>query len=283
MDLMVMLLGTAVTTCSVTGCGSRQSKQCGKGFFRIPTNMTLARRQLWIKALDRSKLANGEPWAPKSGDRVCGDHFSSGRPSTDPANEDYIPNQKLNASDHPRKPRSQRAMHRAKSCTRSSLAKKQRTTAAKTSTAATSEAALPLLELSQDSPETMDKVATEEEARLEARSRKAAVRHDHNYLYNGGENPLKQRSGWRDQQQTVSASAGHHGHRRSTVPEVAPRHSTTLTVLGPVQEAMTAEVGVNTDISIPATSGMVMVEKEKYELFLAQHSTARTGIAVIKW
>lgn len=86
-DFLAMLV-TSVTTCVVEGCTSRQSKNCGKGFFRIP--VAFLKRQLWIAAIDRVK-PDGQPWLPKVGDRVCSDHFVSGHPSHDPENTDYVP------------------------------------------------------------------------------------------------------------------------------------------------------------------------------------------------
>ena len=71
-----MLVRIMVTSCAVVGCARRHAKG--------------EKRSLWIAAL-RRKNADGSDWIPGEGDRVCGDHFTTGAPHKDPSHPDYVP------------------------------------------------------------------------------------------------------------------------------------------------------------------------------------------------
>ncbi|XP_066291066.1 crossover junction endonuclease EME1-like [Branchiostoma lanceolatum] len=81
-------------SCCAVNCTSRKVKGCTKSFFRIPHEPE--RRAAWLRALKRSEFQEGREtspaaWTPKGHERVCSDHFISGKRSTDPANPDYVP------------------------------------------------------------------------------------------------------------------------------------------------------------------------------------------------
>ena len=77
-----------VTSCAVIGCTRRHAKGTKIGFYRFPRDGE--KRRLWIAAL-RRKNADGSDWIPGDGDRVCGDHFTTGAPHKDPSHPDYVP------------------------------------------------------------------------------------------------------------------------------------------------------------------------------------------------
>ncbi|CAH1274530.1 EME1 [Branchiostoma lanceolatum] len=82
-------------SCCAVNCTSRKVKGCTKSFFRIPHEPE--RRAAWLRALKRSEIQEGREtfspaaWTPKGHERVCSDHFISGKRSTDPADPDYVP------------------------------------------------------------------------------------------------------------------------------------------------------------------------------------------------
>ena len=47
--------------------------------------MDSERKQRWVRAISRDR------WEPKLTDRLCGEHFLSGRPSKNPEDIDYVP------------------------------------------------------------------------------------------------------------------------------------------------------------------------------------------------
>ena len=76
------------TTCAVVGCYHRHSKESTYSFYRFPTNPD--RRRRWISFVSRQN-ADGTPWQPGEGDRVCSEHFISKKKSDLPGNPDYVP------------------------------------------------------------------------------------------------------------------------------------------------------------------------------------------------
>lgn len=73
-------------SCCVVGCVTRSgtnSKANGISLFRIPANKR--QRRAWVSTIARKN------WTPKTWERVCSKHFTSGWPSDDPDDVDYRP------------------------------------------------------------------------------------------------------------------------------------------------------------------------------------------------
>ena len=68
--------------CCAFNCTNRFNRDSGIGFYTIPAKQV--RREAWLRAFS---LAGREA---KLSDRLCGEHFVSGRPSRDPKNVDYV-------------------------------------------------------------------------------------------------------------------------------------------------------------------------------------------------
>ena len=123
-----MLVGKRMPTiCAVVGCKNRQRKQCGVSFYRFPKEDPDRRRQ-WIAFVSR-RNSNKSAWKPGKGDRLCSDHFISGKKSDKPGNPDYVPSVKPKKS--PRKSSessslSSAAMNRFKRLTRRTQVKEQK-------------------------------------------------------------------------------------------------------------------------------------------------------------
>ena len=83
-------------TCAVYGFKKRQSSSISWSFYRIPQDTD--RRRKWLAFIGR-KNPDGTPWKPGTGDRVCSDHFISGKKSNDPLDPDYAPSKKCDNSD----------------------------------------------------------------------------------------------------------------------------------------------------------------------------------------
>ena len=81
------------TSCSVPGCTNRHDPSQLRGFFRFP-RADKERLRLWLAAVNRQRV-DGSRWLPGPGDRICGDHFVTGRPSFDRTHPDYAPSLKL--------------------------------------------------------------------------------------------------------------------------------------------------------------------------------------------
>ena len=77
------------TTCAVVGCYNRQSKQIRQSFYRFPKNDE-DRCCLWLAFVSR-KNRDGSPWQPEEGDRICSDHFISGKKSDSATSPDFVP------------------------------------------------------------------------------------------------------------------------------------------------------------------------------------------------
>ena len=98
-------------SCCAVNCTNRFSRDVGIGFYTIPAKVE--RREAWLRAISRAG------WEAKSSDRLCGEHFVSGRPSRDPSNIDYVPTifkdgkRRANCS-IPDQDRSERSAKRAK-------------------------------------------------------------------------------------------------------------------------------------------------------------------------
>ena len=71
------------TTCCAVNCANRHSRATTVTFHRFPEDPE--RRRLWIRAISRDK------WELKDHNRICSDHFVSGKPSKDRDNVDYVP------------------------------------------------------------------------------------------------------------------------------------------------------------------------------------------------
>ena len=67
-----------VKSCCVIGCTARFED--GKRFFRIPVKEQSERRQKWLNSIRRMDPEDPKKnWIPGSGDRVCSDHFLTGK------------------------------------------------------------------------------------------------------------------------------------------------------------------------------------------------------------
>ncbi|KAK3804127.1 hypothetical protein RRG08_015701 [Elysia crispata] len=94
-----------VTTCWVKGCKNRAGIN-QVSFFRFPRRPE-NRRKVWIENIIRHQChpKMGEDTKenpglaklkePTKNDRVCSDHFITGKPSNDPLHPDYIPSLKM--------------------------------------------------------------------------------------------------------------------------------------------------------------------------------------------
>ncbi|EDV21054.1 uncharacterized protein TRIADDRAFT_60440 [Trichoplax adhaerens] len=90
-------------SCCVIGCKNRRIGN-RLSFYRIPRACTakeIHRRQLWLKAINRSN------WSTKkiANARISSQHFTTGKRSDNPDHPDYIPsiftsNKELNMTDH---------------------------------------------------------------------------------------------------------------------------------------------------------------------------------------
>ena len=76
------------TTCAVVGCYNRHCKGNLISFYRFPTEAE--RRHRWISFVSRQN-ADGTPWKPGEGDRLCSEHFVSKKKSDLPNSPDYVP------------------------------------------------------------------------------------------------------------------------------------------------------------------------------------------------
>ena len=74
---------TMPVSCCAVNCANRFQKGSGIGFYVFP--MDSERKQRWVRAISRDR------WEPKLTDRLCGEHFVSGRPSKNPEDIDYMP------------------------------------------------------------------------------------------------------------------------------------------------------------------------------------------------
>lgn len=81
------------TTCAVVGCHNRQSKHSLISFYRFPKNKD--RRRQWVAFVSR-KNVDGTPWKPGSGDRVCSEHFVTGKKSDVFNTPNYVPSIQAN-------------------------------------------------------------------------------------------------------------------------------------------------------------------------------------------
>ena len=71
-----------MSCCTVNGT-NRFKQDSGIGFYTTPARQV--RREVWLKAISQA-------WCEaKSSDRLCDEHFVSGRPSRDTKNVDYVP------------------------------------------------------------------------------------------------------------------------------------------------------------------------------------------------
>ena len=76
------------TTCAVVNCFNRHYKGSTVKFYRFPVD--LDRRRQWVAFVSR-RTADGSPWQPKDGDRICSDHFILKQKSDIPSSPDYVP------------------------------------------------------------------------------------------------------------------------------------------------------------------------------------------------
>lgn len=76
------------TTCAVVNCYNRHCKELGISFYRFPKNPD--RRRQWVAFVSR-RNSDGSPWEPGEGDRICSQHFVTGRKSETPSDPDYVP------------------------------------------------------------------------------------------------------------------------------------------------------------------------------------------------
>lgn len=76
------------TTCAVVGCYNRHSKESTYSFYRFPTDPD--RRRKRVSFVSRQN-ADGTPWQPGEGDRVCSEHFISKKKADLPNNPGYVP------------------------------------------------------------------------------------------------------------------------------------------------------------------------------------------------
>ena len=70
-------------SCCTVDCTNCFTKGSGVVFFVFPVDPE--RKKKWINAISRNK------WEPKSHDRLCGEHFVTGRPSKETTNVDCVP------------------------------------------------------------------------------------------------------------------------------------------------------------------------------------------------
>lgn len=77
-------------SCAAYGCSNHNMKENKPGFFRFPNNNP-DRRKRWVIACKRVNK-DGSMWNPQGKNvYLCGEHFISKRPSTNPDHPDYIP------------------------------------------------------------------------------------------------------------------------------------------------------------------------------------------------
>jgi len=81
--------------CCVPGCNSkRDSKKSKTEKSKIPFFFMIRKRgapvEKWAKAIGR-KCEHGSEWKPEKHHRICGLHFYSGKYSSDPQDQDYVP------------------------------------------------------------------------------------------------------------------------------------------------------------------------------------------------
>ncbi|CAN7986212.1 unnamed protein product [Ixodes hexagonus] len=70
-------------SCVAWGCSERARKGSAIGFYRFPACPN--RRSVWTDAVKRKN------WTPSDEDRLCGKHFLTGAPTSDPDHPDYVP------------------------------------------------------------------------------------------------------------------------------------------------------------------------------------------------
>ena len=78
------------TYCVAVGCHNCTGRDGPRGiqFYRFPADNE--RRRQWIVKVNR-KEPNGALWVPKTGARLCSEHFFGGKKSNDPSSLSYLP------------------------------------------------------------------------------------------------------------------------------------------------------------------------------------------------
>ena len=74
--------------CCAIGCTNHEGDE-GLSFFRAK-RADVEQSYAWARAINRAD-ENGELWMPSDSDRICSEHFISGRPSIDRNSLDYRP------------------------------------------------------------------------------------------------------------------------------------------------------------------------------------------------
>ena len=87
MYLQNLLVCVMVTSCAVVGCARCNVKGMKIDFYCFSQDG--GNRRLWIGALWRMNPDRSDS-IPGEGDRVCGDHFTTGEPHKDPSHPDYV-------------------------------------------------------------------------------------------------------------------------------------------------------------------------------------------------
>ena len=67
-----ILVGKMPTTCVVVKCYNRHSRHSKRSFYHFPTDVNHHRK--WVTFVSR-RNADGSPWQPSDGDRICSVHF----------------------------------------------------------------------------------------------------------------------------------------------------------------------------------------------------------------
>ncbi|KAG0713376.1 THAP domain-containing protein 2 [Chionoecetes opilio] len=79
----IVLIISMPTSCVAVGCTNRQRKRLDVTFHRFP--VASARRQKWLQAIKR------EGFSLVGHERICSEHFLTGKPNSDPAHVDFNP------------------------------------------------------------------------------------------------------------------------------------------------------------------------------------------------
>ena len=74
---------TMPVSCSAVNCVNRLQKTSRIGFYIFPVDSERKQHCAWAISRDW--------WEPKVTDRLCGEHFISGRPSKNPEDINYVP------------------------------------------------------------------------------------------------------------------------------------------------------------------------------------------------
>ena len=75
--------------CCAVDCHNKTGTGKNLSFFHV-IKSNKVQQDMWIQAIKR-KNPDGSAWVPTASTKICGAHFTLGRPSSDPNHPDFVP------------------------------------------------------------------------------------------------------------------------------------------------------------------------------------------------